>query len=226
MNEERVVKTVNYLLAFASICLFYGITYYVTDEHYEYCKDRQSLKVEYKSQPVYHRPRIKNPVLEAFYNTTTPVYETVTVIETEYLGEYFVTAYASAELGGSTATASGVECEYHEEWYIPTTAAIDPRLHSFGEYLMIEGKVYRCDDTGGNVKGRWVDCYVPDMDSVRSWDTGWKSVYQVTFTEKRIKTGEVTLYEFTKHHFLRRSISCRTDHRDDCRNDDRCTDHP
>ena len=197
MNESQLTTTINFLLFFASACLFYGLTYLVTDEHETRIKEKPIRKVENISEPTYFEPRKKlfNPFEECLKNVSVPIYQTITVIETEYIGEYFVTAYASAELGGSTATASGVECEYHEEWYVPTTCAIDPKLHSFGEYLMIEGKVYRCDDTGGNVKGHWVDCYVPDLESVWNWDTGTKSVYSVTFTEKQIQIGEMTLYE-------------------------------
>ena len=193
LSEEQLIKTVNYLLFFASACLFYGITYLVTDNEIRFkeYKDKVDVgrRLEMRPEP------FTSDIFDYLNNRTMPVFETVTNIETEYLGEYFVTAYASAELGGSTATASGAECHYHDEWYIPTTAAIDPKYHSFNEYLMIDGKIYVTEDTGSGVKGRWVDCYVPDMESVWSWDTGWKSVYQVTFTEKTIKTGEVKIYD-------------------------------
>jgi len=169
LSEEQLIKTVNYLFFFASACLFYGITYLVTDNEIRFKEHHDKVDVgrrlEMRPEP------FTSDVFDYLNNRTMPVFETVTNIETEYIGEYFVTAYASAELGGSTATASGAECHYHDEWYIPTTAAIDPKYHSF------------------------VDCYVPDMDSVWSWDTGWKSVYQVTFTEKKIKTGEIKIYD-------------------------------
>jgi 3D (Asp-Asp-Asp) domain-containing protein len=48
---------------------------------------------------------------------------------------------------------------------------------------MIDGKIYVTEDTGPGVKGRWVDCFVETMSEVNSWDTGWKSVYSVTFVE-------------------------------------------
>ena len=201
MNEQRMTQTVNYLLFFAAACLFYGLTYYITDEHYE-CRKGRTHKTEH-DEPRFIEPRpvINNPVLDAIYDTDIPVFHTYQEIETEYIGEYFVTAYTAEECGWNYGTASGELVEYHDEWYIPTTAAIDPRIHSFYELLMIDGKVYVCTDTGGAVKGRWVDCYVPDMESVRSWETGYKSVYSVTFTEKRIKVGEVKLYEFIRNYF-------------------------
>lgn len=204
MKESTLIKTTNFLLFFSSALLFYGLTYYVTDEHSDRVRKNKPSKIEFVSVPTYCEPRpiLFNPVFDSFDKFTIGLFETRIVIETEYIGEYFVTAYASAELGGSTATASGVECEYHEEWFIPTTCAIDPKLHSFGEYLMIDGKIYRCDDTGGNVKGRWVDCYVPDLESVWAWDTGTKSVHSVTITKEKILIERRNLYDIFGNHFL------------------------
>ena len=104
-------------------------------------------------------------------------------IETEYIGEYFVTAYCPEECGGSWSTSSGATCHYSDDPLEPTTCAIDRNYHGYGEYLMIDGKIYVTEDTGPGVKGRWVDCFVETMDEVNSWDTGWKSVYSVTFVE-------------------------------------------
>ena len=104
-------------------------------------------------------------------------------IEAEYIGEYFVTAYCPEECGGSWSTSSGVTCHYSDDPLEPTTCAIDRNYHGYGEYLMIDGKIYVTEDTGPGVKGRWVDCFVETMDEVNSWDTGWKSVYSVTFVE-------------------------------------------
>ena len=66
---------------------------------------------------------------------------------------------------------------------VPTTCAIDRSYHGYGEILMIDGKLYVTEDTGPGVKGHWVDCFVETMDEVRSWPTGWKSVYAVTMVE-------------------------------------------
>ena len=193
MSDQKLVEVVNYLLFFASACIFYGIAELVTDN--EVCNKSRPERQENETYMALRPEPFYHPYFDYQNNLTMPVYDTITVIETEYIGEYFVTAYTAEECGWNYGTASGEYVEYHEEWYIPTTAAIDPRLHSFGEHLMIEGKIYRCADTGGNVKGHWVDCYVPDMQSVRSWETGWKSVYLVTFTEKKIKTGEIRIYD-------------------------------
>lgn len=219
MNESQMTRAVNWLLFLASAFLFYGLAYVVTDEHGIKPKEKAIQKVENISVPEYHEPKpvIYNPFAECLKQIKVPIYEKCVAIHTEYIGEYFVTAYASAELGGSTMTASGAQCEYHEEWNIPTTCAIDPRIHSFGEYLMIEGKIYVCTDTGGNVKGHWVDCYVPDMSSVWGWNTGYKSVYSVTFEEKQIQVGERTLYESFRNYLFSWCVGGRSYFWNDCR---------
>ncbi len=119
-------------------------------------------------------------------------YNTYTVINTEYIGEYFVTAYCPAECGGSWSTSSGATCHYSDDPMVPTTCAIARNYHGYGEYLMIDGKIYVTEDTGPGVKGRWVDCFVETMDEVNSWDTGWKSVYSITFEEYEIHTTRIT----------------------------------
>lgn len=194
MSEQRLIEIVNYLLFFASACIFYGITELVTDN--EVChKDRPIPHENW----TYHAPRPEpyiNPVFKQMLDTDLTECITVRSYQAEYIGEYFVTAYTAEECGWNYGTASGEEVEWHEEWYIPTTAAIDPRLHSFYELLMIDGKVYICTDTGGDIKGHWIDVYVPDMASVRSWETGMRSVYSVQLIEKQIKKAGGKLNDY------------------------------
>lgn len=188
---ERLIKTVNFLLLFASICLMYGLLYLVTDEHRTYQASERHQKTVIPR--LTETELIPNPILLDAYQLRNQFEyreRSYITIEYDYIGIYFVTAYASAELGGSTATASGEECEYHDEWYIPTTAAIDPKLHKFGEILMIEGKLYRCADTGADIKNYWIDCYVPDMEFVWSWNTGYKDVFSVRYEKHFISARE------------------------------------
>ena len=183
--NEKCVWTIDVLLAIASTLTIYGLLYYVTeDRRIEMSK---TIETEYITRPVPEEPFYEPFELEAvnkYYelkNAWQDIEITYQTIELHYLGKYFVTAYASAELGGSTATSSGATCHYSEDNRIPTTCAIDRNLHKFGEILSIEGKLYVTEDTGSGVKGAWVDCYVPDMESVWSWDTGYKSVYSVSY---------------------------------------------
>ena len=139
-----------------------------------------------------------------------------TTVETSYIGRYFVTAYSDEETY-SRATASGIEVHYSDDPYEPTTAAIDPRYHRFGELLMIDGKIYVCEDTGANVKGLWVDCFVETMEEVWSWDTGYKSVYSVEYVENYLSSNErKESNERFRNYLLHRSFGSRCPYRNDC----------
>lgn len=219
---ERLIKTIDFLLLFASACLFYGLLYFLTDEH----RTKETAEIPQKTviPRLVETELIPNPNLLDAYQLRS-IYEyrehSYTAIEFDYIGIYFVTAYSSAELGGSTATASGEECEWHEEWYIPTTAAIDPKLHKFGEILMIEGKLYRCADTGADIKNRWIDCYVPDMESVWNWNTGYKEVFSVRYEQHIISAREGRLiHEWINDCLLSWSGCNRVPYRSGCRVDD------
>lgn len=85
-------------------------------------------------------------------------------VELTSLGTYYITGYTSWELGGSVATASGATCHkassYEDSFYNPTTCAIDPALHDFGEVFYIEKfGYYVAEDTGSAVKQKHIDLY-------------------------------------------------------------------
>lgn len=124
--------------------------------------------------------------------TPTPViYEeiTVKVMYKESLGYYFITAYSPLETG-SWYTASGTYChraDYEERYTDPTTCAIDPSLHDFGDLFYIEefDRVFIAEDTGGAVKGKHIDvCFTDDtLESVYNFPTGYYEVYSVYYEE-------------------------------------------
>jgi 3D (Asp-Asp-Asp) domain-containing protein len=124
--------------------------------------------------------------------TPTPViYEeiTVKVMYKESLGYYFITAYSPLETG-SWYTASGTYCHRSDEEYRysdPTTCAVDPRLHDFGDLFYIEefDRVFIAEDTGGAVKGNHIDvCFTDDtLESVYNFPTGYYEVYSVYYEE-------------------------------------------
>lgn len=103
---------------------------------------------------------------------------------TEYIGEYFITAYCPEECGWSWSTSSGATCHYSDDPMEPTTCAIDRNYHGYGELLMIDGKLYITEDTGPGVKGHWIDCFVETMDEVVYFDTRWTSVYAAWYETK------------------------------------------
>ena len=183
MNEQNVIKAVNLLLIFGAICLFYGLLYYVTDEHRIIYKNEIASKSEIEQEP--EEDELKNAYLglEIRYQT----------IEYYYLGRYFVTAYSHEETG-SVMTASGAICHYSDSNFEPTTAAIDRRYHRFGDYIAVDfgdyRKVYVCEDTGSAVLGLHIDCYVLDLESVYDWDTGYYPTYSVEFIEHQATGNE------------------------------------
>lgn len=223
MNAQRPIKTVSTLLTLSTVFLICGFV-------------RVFMNIEdTKPKPQYFTPKDFGSAPRSEYKAPTPIPTpnpflqeaiqfkakgeefqiTYEYIETEYIGEYFVTAYSDEETW-SRETASGVEVHYSDDPYEPTTVAIDPRYHRFGELLMIEGKIYICEDTGGNVKGRWADCFVETMEEVWSWDTGWKSVYSVKFVTSELTTRErQVIHERFRNYLFDRSCSswspCRND---------------
>lgn len=212
MTEERVVKTVNFLLMFASVCLFYGLTYLAAEQ----MDDTQKVKTcEEKIQkaelPIKAEKRSRFPALINSKADFEKVIIPGTEMETEYLGDYFITAYCPEECGGSWSTSSGATCHYHDEWYEPTTCAIDRTVHGYNELILVgepddpDRKVYVTEDTGPGVKGHWIDCFVVSMGEVRSWDTGWRPCYSVSFSNQNIiKPKARYIYEsFTNYLFMR-----------------------
>ena len=185
MNEERVVKTVNSLLLFASVFLVYGLTYMITEQMEPDSHKGIYSKVEVpKEEPVAKTERQSRfPVLMNSRADFEKVIIPGTEMETEYLGYYFITSYCPEECGWSWSTSSGATCHYEDEWYKPTTCAIDRSIHGYNELILIgepddpDRKVYITEDCGPGVQGYWIDCFVETMSEVRSWDTGWRPCY-------------------------------------------------
>ena len=197
MSEETLIKTINTLLLFSSAFLFYGLLYYVTDEHRIIYKNEIASKLEIEQEPEEEKiTPIYNESLNGYYELKNAYlgldirYQT---IEYYYLGRYFVTAYSHEETG-SVMTASGAICHYSDSNFEPTTAAIDRRYHRFGDYIAVDfgdyRKVYVCEDTGSAVLGLHIDCYVLDLESVYAWGTGYYSTYSVEFVEHQATGNE------------------------------------
>lgn len=144
---------------------------------------------------------------QIFHSNLTDVFEneeiTITAIEYEYIGTYFVTAYCPYECGYTGdnypkgwMTASGEIChrsDYEDRLYQPTTCAIDRRYHSFGDMFYIEefDRVFIAEDTGA-FSGRWLDLFYEDYEDVLSFPTGYYTVYSVQYVTKTIKAKEAT----------------------------------
>lgn len=111
------------------------------------------------------------------------------------LGKYYITGYTSIECGGSTMTASGATCHkasYENRITQPTTCAIDPALHDFGDLFYIEAfdTVYVAEDTGSAVKGKHLDLYFWDDEYGYALSiTGYYTVYAVEYIEGTYQPG-------------------------------------
>lgn len=90
-------------------------------------------------------------------------FPTVDVVLTS-LGTYYITGYTSWELNGSVQTASGAICHkadsIEDSLNNPTTCAIDPSLHDFGDVFYLESFGYFiAEDTGSAILGKHIDLY-------------------------------------------------------------------
>lgn len=124
---------------------------------------------------------------------------TITIMQLESLGWYFITAYCPSECGwnGSNyptgwTTASGEIChraDWEHRYSEPTTCAISRSVHSFGEYFYIEefDRVFISEDTGPGVQGKHLDLFYEDYDSVLSFPTGYYEVFSVKYEEVEVR---------------------------------------
>lgn len=92
------------------------------------------------------------------------------------IGRYYITAYNHEETG-SKITASGTTC--HEGTI--TTCAIDPKLHRFGQYFEIDGRLYVSEDTGRLVRNRHVDLYFSSYKAMARYGSNYQTIYRVEF---------------------------------------------
>ena len=92
------------------------------------------------------------------------------------IGRYYITAYNHEETG-SKITASGVKC--HEGTI--TTCAIDRKLHKFGQYFEIDGRLFVAEDTGSAVKRRHIDLYFSSYKAMARYGSNYQNIYRVEF---------------------------------------------
>ena len=110
------------------------------------------------------------------------------------LGDYYITGYTSIECGGSTMTASGATCfkaNEDKKMVEPTTCAIDPSVHDFGDIFYLEEfGYYIAEDTGSAVKGKHLDLYFYDSEYNYALSiTGKYEVFAVEYVDKTFQAG-------------------------------------
>lgn len=186
MNDQTVTA-VDILLTFASICIFIGTTLHfyriITSEPEEISEEviqtEAVLSAEVTTLGVYEVIR-KDETTQYHERDTTEDHleeiQTSLFYAVEPIGRYYITAYSHVETG-SRITASGAKVH---QGTITTAAADVPKYFRFGDYVEVDGRIYRIEDTGSAVKKRHLDLYEPDMKKLNSY-TSYKQVYRVTF---------------------------------------------
>ncbi|MCU1463894.1 MAG: hypothetical protein JWO37_3969 [Acidimicrobiales bacterium] len=86
-----------------------------------------------------------------------------------FVGTFTITCYA---LGGHTATGQPVSTD---------VVAVDPRVIPLGTRIFIGGLGIRtASDTGGAIRGRRLDIWLPSTDACRQFGVQRRSVYRAT----------------------------------------------
>lgn len=145
-----------------------GVLMIDTPEYYKnylYWKDNPPEFVEHKAEhPLEFEVTLEEECeMSALFYAVKPI------------GKYYITAYSDKETG-CKKTASGTTVHQGNI----TTCASDTRVLGFNTYVEIDGRIYRCEDTGSAVRGKHIDCYEPDMKKLNGY-TGYKTVYAVEF---------------------------------------------
>lgn len=133
---------------------------------------------------------------------------TKTIVLTS-LGSYYITGYTSIECGGSTTTASGTTCHkaasYEDSLVNPTTCAIDPKLHDFGDVFYLEEFGYFiAEDTGSAVLSKHLDLFYGTTmtdyyDALEI--TGYYEVFAVEYEYGTVKASQYDVIQIIKDKF-------------------------
>ena len=219
MKESTLIETTNALFVFAWLFLMNGLTLFVNAEHQTLIVRGQENKFEVFQE----RPKVTRPSLPKEAYQVKEAIDRLDIsydsYSTEYIGVCFVTAYCPHECGyveyadgtdnfpRGWITATDTICHYSESNYEPITCAIDPHYFDFGDYLMVDGRVYVAEDTGSAVKGYHIDCFVETMYEVETWNTSYMDVYSVEY-----EMGKTALHQErkVKRDFINNYLHCRS----------------
>lgn len=97
-------------------------------------------------------------------------------VSREPLGAFKITAYHGSQVKGrkQAVTASGKIAAAGR------TIAVDPRVIPMGTVVEIEGIGTRiAEDTGRDIKGKWIDLYATSLHEARKFGVKRKQVYIV-----------------------------------------------
>ena len=128
-----------------------------------------------------------NKVFQPYYLGSVGI--TCEVMQYEYIGDYYITAYCPEECGynGSNyptgwITSTGTIAHREEEWWIPSTCGINTALLNYGDQFLIDGKMYVAEDTG-YVTMPLIDLFMPSYEQMMTHGSHWTDVYKVSYVE-------------------------------------------
>lgn len=107
----------------------------------------------------------------------TPEFSAV-LYAVEPIGRYFITAYNDEETNCKT-TASGTRC--HEGTITTCAADVWGGYFKFGDYIEVDGRLFRVEDTGSAVKKRHIDIFFDDYKKMAKYGSNYQTIYRVTF---------------------------------------------
>lgn len=200
MTEEKLIKTISWLLFIASASLFYGLTYYVTDraipEETEPSYSDQFTPKDFGTAPTEpwwtEDTRIEMSEVEEKWIAPVVTYKEMKLTS---LGTYYITAYCPSECGYNGhnyptgwMTASDTICHRASHEYRlsePTTCAISRSVHSFNQVFYIKefDRTFVAEDTGPGVKGKHLDLFYEEYSDVCSFPTGYYEVFAVEWVD-------------------------------------------
>lgn len=96
----------------------------------------------------------------------------------EPIGRYYITAYNHEETGGKR-TASGTIC--HEGNITTCAADVWGGYFKFGDYIEVDGRIFRVEDTGSAVKKKHIDLYFASYKDMAKYGSNYQTIYRVTF---------------------------------------------
>lgn len=203
MNEEKLIKTVNALLFIATAGIIAGLSHLATrpraEEPPTVIEAEEVQKVREEKQR-----REANPLIleeTELRNLWQDVGANYMTIETDYIGQHYITAYSPEECGyreyedGTNnfpkgwITSTGTIAHREAEWYEPSTCGIATDYHRYGELFLIDGKIYQAEDTG-LISGPWIDLFMPSYEEMSAFGSHWTDVYSVEFEENELTEEE------------------------------------
>ena len=93
------------------------------------------------------------------------------------IGRYYITAYNDEETA-CKITASGIKCH---EGAVTTCAADVPKYFKFGDYIEVNGRLYRVEDTGSAVKKKHIDLFFDNYKDMVRYGSNYQTIYRVEF---------------------------------------------